>query len=720
MTRTSPPSCTRPTATRTPTRRSSTARSASPPRWRRAQSASDEDPDDEWEAADCGSGFEFPDDEALVQAEFERNIPFAIAVALSAHDPDDPVSVVGREAADFQPDTFDVSYGDPQTVAVWAKRALKNVRMRYRVDGGPVRTTTVSEWTDGERYGDENNDYYGEFRGVVSGASAGDDVEVWFTGVKPGEGPVQSEPFTYTVEQDTGADVLVIANEDYTGVNPTYPAGTNQPKYDEAHVAALEAAGYSADVWDVDADGIPHDLGVLGHYDALVWYLGDNRITQDPQDVTTASPFGNLPETGVAERQQYLTMRVRDYLNDGGKLIHAGETAQYEGLFGISDIVGGLYYAANGDDTSECVDHVDGGLLRRLPDPGERLPPVLPGRVPAREPRRAGLRDRDRPPLEGYEALLGGGTNPLNEAGVFTVTSDVLPVEEFPQFESWAAAAYDPWPPSEGSRFAGAAHADDSYMRLTRTFDLTGRPPRRRRSCSSTCATTSRQGYDHVIVEARTAGGSDWTTLPDLNGGTVTDAPEECVAGGFLFDLHPFLDDLPRRGLRRDRVLERVHRRQRRLRGGRVRPLRVRRQAGGDLDLLRHRPEHRWDRGGGRRHAARRRRRDGVRRRVRGCDERLGRRPGTGRQPGGRRQLGGRRAADRPDRGNRDGGHAAAGLRPRAAGHRGRSGGAARAGARRPPAARTRRDGRRPAGRRPPAARSSGPARPPPAGGGRA
>ena len=42
------------------------------------ESASDEDPDDEWEAEDCGSGFEFPDDEALVQAEFERNIPFAL------------------------------------------------------------------------------------------------------------------------------------------------------------------------------------------------------------------------------------------------------------------------------------------------------------------------------------------------------------------------------------------------------------------------------------------------------------------------------------------------------------------------------------------------------------------------------------------------------------------------------------------------------------------
>ena len=62
------------------------------------EAASDRDPDDEWEAEDCGSGFEFPDDEGLVQSEFERNIPFALSVAKSAADPDDPVSVVGREA----------------------------------------------------------------------------------------------------------------------------------------------------------------------------------------------------------------------------------------------------------------------------------------------------------------------------------------------------------------------------------------------------------------------------------------------------------------------------------------------------------------------------------------------------------------------------------------------------------------------------------------------
>ena len=87
------------------------------------EAASDVDPDDEWEAEDCGSGFEFPDDEELVQQEFEKNIPFALSVAESADDPDDPESVVGRTAEDFRVDSFDVSYGDPQTVAVVAKRS---------------------------------------------------------------------------------------------------------------------------------------------------------------------------------------------------------------------------------------------------------------------------------------------------------------------------------------------------------------------------------------------------------------------------------------------------------------------------------------------------------------------------------------------------------------------------------------------------------------------
>ena len=99
-------------------------------------------PDDEWEPEDCISGFNFPDDEELIQAEFEKNIPFALSVAKSAHDPDDPVSVVGRTAADLVSDPFAVSHGTTQPVAVTAKKAIKDLRLKYSVNGGP---TTVGQ-----------------------------------------------------------------------------------------------------------------------------------------------------------------------------------------------------------------------------------------------------------------------------------------------------------------------------------------------------------------------------------------------------------------------------------------------------------------------------------------------------------------------------------------------------------------------------------------------
>jgi hypothetical protein len=78
--------------------------------------------------------------------------------------------------------------------------------------------------------------------------------------------------------------VLVLADEDYKGVNPTYPPGTNKPKYAQAYVDALKANKIKATVWDIDRDGAPHNLGVLSHFKGVVWYLGDNRLTQDAAD----------------------------------------------------------------------------------------------------------------------------------------------------------------------------------------------------------------------------------------------------------------------------------------------------------------------------------------------------------------------------------------------------------------------------------------------------
>ena len=242
-----------------------------------------------------------PTTKGLVQTEFEKNIPFALSVAESADDPANPVSVVGREAEDFRVDTFDVSYGDPQTVAVdrqardqascgsttgstTARRSPSASPSGAAASATATRTTatTASSAARSRARAPATASRSGSAarRRARAGGTADDDVE--------------SAPFTYTVKQDTGAKVLVLADEDYTGVNPDYPPGTNAPQYAAAHLAAVRAAGYSADLWDLDKDGVPHDLGILSHYEAIVWYLGDNRYTQDPEDelIDTAGIFG--------------------------------------------------------------------------------------------------------------------------------------------------------------------------------------------------------------------------------------------------------------------------------------------------------------------------------------------------------------------------------------------------------------------------------------------
>ncbi|MCW2505566.1 MAG: hypothetical protein JWO79_3850 [Actinomycetia bacterium] len=502
------------------------------------ETAANSDPNDSVDPADCTSVFAFPDDEKLIQAEFTKNIPFALSVAKSAQRPDDPVSSLGLKAPDFQIDPFTVSYGDPQPVAVWARRAIQGLKMHYRINSGADRVAAVREWAGGQRYGADQDKYYAEFRGEVHGAHVGDHVEVWFAGKKPGSGPTASKHFTYRLAKDSSAKVLVLANEDYTGVNPTYPAGTHAPKYAKTYQDALKAAGHGSEVWDVDKQGVPHDLGVLSHFKAVVWYLGDNRLTQDPADEQVPTPTGPLTDAAVAERQQYLTMAVRDYLNEGGRLLHTGETSAYYGSLGTT--VGGIYYGLDGAPAKPCAitsDYFSDCLL--LADDFSQYYLGADSRVSLANPATVVGSDK---PLRGIAGPFGGApSNPLNEAGAFSVTSDVLPVKDFPQFRSWASSDYTgvvgPYEPVEGSWFAAASHRDDSWFRLSRTVDLTAQ---QRAELSFALSYDTESGYDNVIVEAHTAGQDDWTTLAEKGGATSETVPAECEAG-FLIAEHPFL-----------------------------------------------------------------------------------------------------------------------------------------------------------------------------------
>jgi hypothetical protein len=156
-------------------------------------------------------GFVFPDDEELVEEEFQRNLPFAMDVAKSTPDPANPVSHLGLETKPFYiksddtykfglPEanfTFDYSYGDPQPVQVVAKRSLGPVTLKWQVVGSPtVHSAPTEEWGDDEGEGQKfdfgTSRYYHAMRGFVTDTTVGDHVQVWFEG-----GGESSDSFTY-------------------------------------------------------------------------------------------------------------------------------------------------------------------------------------------------------------------------------------------------------------------------------------------------------------------------------------------------------------------------------------------------------------------------------------------------------------------------------------------------------------------------------------------
>ena len=246
-------------------------------------------------------------------------------MADSAVDPDDPKTVTGITTKPFYVDSddpykssnpgvqlsFTKSYGDPQPVAVIAKRSLGAVTAKYRINGGSVQSAPTSEWEGGSRYNPASV-YYHQMRGVVTGTDPGDSVEVWFEG-----GGQKSDSFTYQAVSESGHRVLVVAAEDYTGASPVQnPAG---PHFADTYTDALAANGQQADVYDIDAAGriAPDALGVLSHYDAVVWETGNDLVTR-----TAGRGGGNADRLALDELLEF-----RSYMNEGGKVLFAGDSA---------------------------------------------------------------------------------------------------------------------------------------------------------------------------------------------------------------------------------------------------------------------------------------------------------------------------------------------------------------------------------------------------------
>jgi hypothetical protein len=493
--------------------------------------ASNSVPDDEWFAEDCVSDFIFPDDEELIQAEFEKNIPFALSVAKSTHDPDDPVSALGLDAPDLVADPFDVSFGRNQQVAVTAKRSLRNLKVNYSINGARTRTSPVREWDGGERYGDTHDDYYGEFRATIR-ANAGDEVAVWFSGRNVGRGPgsgvVSTEPFTYTVHDDIGGDVLILAAEDVTGISPAQ--GLTSAQFVDEYASSIEAAGHSSDVYDFDVMGrqAPHHLGVLSHYDAVVWETGEDIILRSVGQVAGTTAKASLD----------IEVAVRDYLNEGGKLMAAGKYNQF------AQAANGAYFY-NPFQPPECTTP---GAYPCLPVLNDFQQYWLGAYVNISD---GGTDDTGEPfGLVGVEPPFDAFTGDLNAPGsaenqdhtaLLLTTSSFLPPDEFPQFASNAPLGWDipggPFDPRTGEWYVYSQQADVAYKRFSTTVDLSAATSGELNFWTSY---DTEAEWDFLFVEAHEVGSDEWTTLPDANGHTTQETGQSC-ASGWVDQLHPFL-----------------------------------------------------------------------------------------------------------------------------------------------------------------------------------
>jgi hypothetical protein len=504
-----------------------------------------------------GCGFVFPDNEALVQAEFQKTLPFIQSLARSADNPAKPETATGMTTKPFYLDQDEVdsengalsmfdfkfkeSYGDPQDVRILASKKLGKITARYRINGGRALSASTSEWKKGEVYGVGNANYYHVMRGFVRGTKPGDSVEVWFEG-----GGKKSDSFTYKAVSENRYRTLLLSAEDYTGKSPGPQA--DGPLYLDYYKAALDQNQIKYDVYDVDAHDrtAPDPLGVLSHYDAVLWYTGDDIVVRELNQFAGTS-------SRLALQELY---SLRDFMNEGGRVGYVGKNAgtadtngnpQYYDPFqnrdcgvtatSVAPYCRPLY--GSGDGVNDVLEYwmgagiVNIGAGANFDDEGNFLNAFDVNGVDN--------------PLTGLAWGFNGADSAQNQDGVlgpnsYITTSGLMPASEYPQFNSWVAARYDrpggPFDPHSGSYYVHSQIADVSYKRLTHTVNV----PPGGGTLSFWTSYNTEPDWDFMFVEAHTVGQDDWTTLPDTSGNNYTSSNtgESCPEG--WRDLHPHLD----------------------------------------------------------------------------------------------------------------------------------------------------------------------------------
>jgi hypothetical protein len=435
-------------------------------------------------------GFEFPDDENMVQTVFEDNLEFALSLAESALDPAHPVSPVGITTEDLYHTPLTGSNGPNQIVEVVARKGL-DLSLSYSIDGGGAQTDAFNE-EFGSIYNDEPGVFYTRYVARIEGQSAGDTVTYEVTG------DATAGPYTYTVTSSSGNPVLVVAAEDYSGPAPNY-ADPTQPNYLDYYTDALDAGGYSYDVWDVDTQGIPDHAEVLSHYEVVIWYTGD--------DFAAFVPLG-------LDTQEAEVLEFREFLNHDGRIFATGQDLAWLATpFGYySDDFFQYYLGAFIDIDTAGIDPESGLPFSVKGEPGD-------------------------PVFDELTFGLAGGDGADNQccSSSFLTTSSFLP-----HFDNDLAARYDraggPFEPHSGDWYVYSRLADQAYKRLGGTFDV----PEGTASLTFWVSYDIETDWDFAFVEVSETGSDVWTTLPEVGGLTTTNTGESCLSG-WVDEIHPFL-----------------------------------------------------------------------------------------------------------------------------------------------------------------------------------
>jgi hypothetical protein len=325
--------------------------------------------------------------------------------------------------------------------------------------------------------------------------------------------------------------------EDRTG-NTAY----SNDSYAGYYTAALDAAGIGYDVYDVDNAGrvAASQLGVLSHYKAVIWETGDDIYVRG-----AAQPGGHGTEKLFDDE----IMNARDFMNEGGKLLVAGQQA-LEGAW-----LQFLYNPLGATPPNPfCNTNQTQGNGQADAPPGQAFPCIIASNDfmqywlgayqtgDGGDPSTAAL--HEVPPVGATEFGLNGAESADNQNSFFRflTTSSVLKKDEYPQFSSDPAIVKDGPPaydPPEGTHYMYSQVADQSYKRLSTTVDLTGHSTG---SMQFKLSYDTEPRFDFVFVEAHTVGQDDWTTLP-VPGITTQDVGAGCPDNDpFWLALHPFLN----------------------------------------------------------------------------------------------------------------------------------------------------------------------------------